>query len=202
MNKKSILISGIYLVLIATVCAKSIGGSVGTRMSVLGFEPSVSLNISDFEIETACPLIRVDKAFGWAVSLSAGYLSHSARRRGWQRGVGLTYSYFSSAYCSSFISLFSTNFDSIEIDENGNVTQLLMTDSDYTGPLHLMTLYFKGQYKFSNGVAVFFRYNFPLIALFCSEGEYDVISLIDYGAPLVSIITAFYTPSIGVCYKF
>ncbi len=183
-NKIKITVFCSFL-LTSVLTAQQLGGSVGTRMSVLGFEPSVSLNISDFEMEAAVPLIRSDEVFGWAASFSAGELSKYSRYYGWQNGLGLTYSFVPDSY---FKSLFSFAY---------NISNMKTFD-----PLHLVTFYYKGQWKFSSGISIFFRFNLPLVAIYSESGSVHTFSIIDTYGIWCSILACAYTPSLGVRYMF
>jgi hypothetical protein len=171
-----------------TVSNRFFGASIGGKLSILGYEPIVSINFSNLELECGVPMIsgydyttdEHNRKFGYGITGSIGYLSNPFSR-GWQNGAGAAYTWFSPAYC---------NMTALA------VINLFIDDKDVSRSL--ISCYYRGGYRFNSGFNLYFKETFPVV-FFCPEiGQSSVYSIIDTWGTAASILTMFVTTSIGI----
>ena len=125
---------------------KVIGITPGVRLSILGLEPTLGLNISNLEIEGACALNTGwdGKQFGYAPSVSIAYNTNPFEKGGYTV-FGGEYMYLSPAYMNMIATLLKDGDNRITIPS-----------------LHAFSVFYKGGYNFNNVVGMLWRIRLPL----------------------------------------
>ncbi|MBP3710082.1 MAG: hypothetical protein J6I73_06760 [Treponema sp.] len=168
--------------------SKTLGGSAGLRLSILGIEPTASFIFNHMEIEASCPLARYsmdsNATIGYAPGASFGYIS-SPFDKGWQNGVGISYYWFTPSYIDSVAAIFSG-----------------VTSTAQNGNLHAFSLYYRGGIRFRKGFNMYFRVMVPLVLYAHSDTDKTVISIIDREFVSVMLLGCLCTQAIGFRFTF
>lgn len=133
---------------------KMIGFTPGIRFSVLGIEPTFSLNLSHLELEGSCIMSTGLKGeqFGYAPSVSVGYNTNPFER-GSFAVFGGEYMCLSSMYITM-------------------LANLLNNDNEEDLPaIHSVSLFYKGGVNFTNRFGMIWRVRFPLVIAGAADGE-------------------------------
>ncbi|MBQ9630789.1 MAG: hypothetical protein IJR49_04310 [Treponema sp.] len=181
---------------------KTLGGSVGLRISILGLEPTASIIYKKLEIEAFCPIASngifegsfSDNTIGYMPGASFGYLSKGFER-GWQNGVGGFWYWITPEYIDTFLA-YGGAYASSNSSSSGTYSS-----SSVEGPdIHAFGIYYKGGIRFKSGCNLYFRMLFPL-ALY-APSERQTITIINREALAAAALGWLLTQSIGFRYSF
>ena len=176
---------------------KVIGLTTGMRLSLLGFEPSVSLILDNLEIEGFCPIVRYTRDWdnlkvGYAPGGSIGFIS-SPFDTGWQNGIGISYIWFTPSYVDTTMAIWSWK-------ENNDDPDVIKNIKENGG--HVFSLYYRGGVRFRSGVNLFFRIALPVVAFAPDLAGNGVITIVDAYGGLASLAVCTLTQSIGIRFTF
>ena len=129
------------------------GITPGVRISIIGLEPMVAVNLSNLEIEGACAFnTGVDgKQFGYAPSVSIAYNSNPFEKGGFA-AFGGEYMFLTPAYTNMLPRALNKDYDEDEIPG-----------------IHAVSLFYKGGYNFNTVVGITWRIRLPV--LIAAKGE-------------------------------
>lgn len=159
---------------------KNFGISAGVRLSTLGLEPVISLNLNHLEIDTACSVSTGfdGREFGFAPSLAVGYCS-SPFTKGYSTTFGLEYYYLSPSYTHLVNSFFNSS-DAKDMS------------------IHAASLFYKGAVHFNKNFGLMWRARLPLFI--AGDDQFYVIT--NLHGVLVCWLTGVATLSVGVNFSF
>lgn len=187
----------IFLILFAAMIAcsaiyaeenseKTMGASIGARLSLLGAMPEASFIVKNLEVGVTVPILSGtnyetdEKVLGVGVGGFFGYLSNPFAK-GFQNAVGLQYLWLTNNYMKA--TLFS---DSMKDELNGS------------NGAHIFSLYYRGCYKFTERFGISFRGALPLFAGFSGR---DSINIIDTKTSWACWLMALGSFSLGVRFE-
>lgn len=150
---KKLLISVLFIgALMTTAFAetesdKIFGITPGIRLSILGLEPTVAVDITHLELEGACAFSTGfdGKQFGIAPSFSAAYITNPFEKGG-SAAFGLEYMYLTPSYTNMIVKF---------IDKDN--------DEDVLPGIHSVSFFYKGCYNFNSVIGLLWRLRLPLM---------------------------------------
>ncbi|MBP5520369.1 MAG: hypothetical protein J6X84_07310 [Treponema sp.] len=161
---------------------KVFGVTPGIRLSVLGLEPTVALDIYNLEIEGACAFssgLDGDQ-FGFAPSVSVAYISNPFER-GASAAFGLEYMYLTKSY---------TNMLTKTINNKDK--------DDFVSGIHGLSFFYKGCVNFNSVVGLLWRLRLPLMIAGSAEDEYFNLNVTNLPGFAGCFLIGICTTSIGV----
>ena len=147
----------------------------GIRFSVLGFEPTFSLNVKNLEAEIGCALTTgyYGNDFGVAPNISIGYCTNPFDRGSFTT-FGIEYLLVSDSYVKALYSEF-------KVDK-----------------IHAVSLYYKGGYKFTDAFGINWRLRLPLFMGGKSDDYSEFYNILSVHGGNYCVIAGLFTISAGV----
>ena len=168
---------------------KIFGIAPGVRISVLGVEPTLALNMYNLELEGACAVSSgLDgKQFGVAPSFSIAYNTNPFER-GTAAVFGLEYMYLTSSY---------TNMLNKTVEKNKN-------EKDVVPGIHSLSLFYKGCYNFNRTFGLLWRVKLPVMIMPAErvEGEIQNLNITNFSGFLACTLIGFCETGVGVRFMF
>ena len=165
---------------------KMIGFGPGVRFSVLGVEPTLSLDILNLELEGACAFSTgLDgKQFGYAPSFSVAYNTNPFEKGGFAV-FGAEYMYLTPMYTNMIVRTFDK-------DE----------DEDVMPGIHSISLFYKGGYNFNSVFGMIWRLRLPVMITGKSDEESFNLNITNLPGFAGCFLIGVCTTSIGVKLTF
>ena len=165
---------------------KVFGITPGVRLSVIGLEPTIGVELFNLELEGCCALnTGLDgEQFGYAPSFTVAYNTNPFERGGFAV-FGGEYMYLTPAYTNMIIKT---------IDEE--------VEGDVLPGIHTVSFIYKGGYRFNHVFGLLWRFRLPL--LIAGENEEVKFNLNVTNLPGVAgcFLLGVCTTSIGVQFTF
>ncbi len=165
---------------------KIFGITPGVRLSVLGLEPTIGVNIYNLELEGACAFSTgLDgKQFGCAPSFSVAYNTNPFEK-GSYAVFGGEYMYLTPSY---------TNMLTKTFDEDN--------DEDVLPGIHSISLFYKGGYNFTEVFGLIWRLRLPLMIAATKDDESFNLNVTNLPGFAGCFLIGICTTSIGVKFTF
>ena len=164
---------------------KTFGITPGIRISLLGLEPTLALDISHLEIEAACAFNTGydGNQFAFAPSCSVAYITNPFEKGG-STAFGLEYMYLTPSYTAMMEKL-------VDADSSGV----------YPG-VHGLSLFYKGCYNFNSVVGLLWRLRLPVLITGTAEGETFNLNITNLPGFAGCFLLGVCTTAIGVKFTF
>ena len=171
---------------ITTDSEKIFGIVPGVRLSVLGVEPAVAVDIMNLEIEASCALSTgLDgKQFGAAPAFSVAYNTNPFDKGGFAV-FGGEYMYLTPSY---------TNMIVKTIDEDNQ--------EDVLPGVHALSIFYKGGYNFNHVFGLLWRFRLPLMITAAKDGESVNLNVSNLPGVAGCFLLGICTTAIGVKLTF
>lgn len=165
---------------------KKFGLGPGVRLSVLGVEPTLSLDIFNLELEGACAFSTGPdgKQFGYAPSFSVAYNTNPFEKGGFSV-FGAEYMYLTPMYTN----MVSRAFDKDE-------------DEDVFPGIHAVSVFYKGGYNFNSVFGLIWRLRLPVMITGKTEEESFNLNITNIPGFAGCFLIGVCTTSIGVKLTF
>ena len=164
---------------------KTFGITPGVRLSILGLEPTLALDISHLELEAACVFNTGfdGKQFAYAPSCSIAYITNPFEKGG-STAFGLEYMYLTPAYTAMMEKL-------VDADSSGL----------YPG-VHGLSLFYKGCYNFNSVVGLLWRLRLPVMIMGKEGDNYYNLNITNLPGFAGCFLLGICTTTIGVKFTF
>lgn len=164
---------------------KTFGITPGVRLSILGLEPTLALDISHLELEAACAFNTGfdGKQFAYAPSCSIAYITNPFEKGG-STAFGLEYMYLTPAYTAMMENL-------VDADSSGA----------YPG-VHGLSLFYKGCYNFNSVVGLLWRLRLPVMIMGKEGDNYYNLNITNLPGFAGCFLLGICTTTIGVKFTF
>ena len=174
---------------------KIFGIAPGLRLSLLGLEPTVSVNAYNLELEAACAFSTGADGvtLGLAPSFSVAYNTNPFEK-GTSAAFGLEYMYLTSSY---------TNLMSRALEKNDDSDEIYDIYENAPG-VHSLSLFYKGTHNFNKVFGLLWRIKLPLLILPAEkvDGELKNLNITNFPGFFACTLLGICETSVGVKFMF
>ncbi len=167
---------------------KIFGITPGVRLSVLGLEPTLAIDVYNFEIEGTCAFSSgLDgKQFGFAPSLSVAY-NTNPYENGSFAVFGTEYMYLTPSYTNMLAKTFDKDKD---------------VDEDLLPGIHSLSFFYKGGVNFNSVFGMLWRVRLPILISGSQDGESFNMNITNLPGFAGCFLIGVCTTSVGVKFTF